>query len=92
MIVEAYNIKYEQRTKVWDITGPLALEKLQIYNTWIEQGNVDDSLLQMDICPSRLQLEIPDCDPMDIDLVYVYTKEELEKQTLQKVISFNVRY
>ena len=68
MVVEAYNIKYEQRTKLWDITGPDGLLKLQTYNYWLEQGNVDDSILQKDICPSRLQLEIPDCDPMDIDL------------------------
>lgn len=92
MIVEAYNIKYKQITKVWDISGTAGIESLLYYQRQKEAGNIDDSLLSKDICPNILQIEIPDCDPTEIEEIYAYTKSALEDKTKQIVVSFNMRF
>lgn len=92
MIVEAYNIKYKQITKVWDISGAGAIDKFIAYQDTIRNGIVDDSLLSKDICPSVLQVKIPDCDPTEIEEIYAYTKSALENKTKQIVVSFNMRF
>jgi len=93
MTVEAFNIKYEQRTKVWEISGFAGIESLLNYQRQKEQtGDVDDALLSLDICPSTLRVTIPDCDFMDIEKIYEYTKSAIELKTKQKVLDFNVRY
>lgn len=92
MTVEAYNIKYKQVTKVWNISGVDGIEGLLYYQRQKEQGDIDDRLITQDICPSVLQVEIPDCDTTEIEEIYAYTKSALEDKTKQVVLDFNTRY
>lgn len=92
MIVEAYNIKYKQVTKVWNISGADGIEGLLYYQRQKEQGDIDDRLITQDICLDAIQVKIPDCDPTEIEEIYAYTKSALEEKTKQIVVSFNMRF
>lgn len=93
MTVEAYNIKYKQVTKVWNISGADGIEGLLYYQRQKEnQNDYDDRLISQDICPSTLRVTIPDCDFTEIEKIYEYAKSAIELKTKQKVLDFNVRY